>query len=425
MVIIDREIFPNFHVGDKNPPIYQGILNISPESFYKGSVIKPEIFTKVVDDFLVKNVKILDVGSRSTAPGVIAITREEELERLRPYISTLCEILPKDIVVSVDTQYSEIAQYCIKELRQANLRVIVNDVAGLKMDEKMMDVIVDQDIPIILMASHQRPGDLLSVDSILESLFESVETLEKRNYDLNKLIVDPGIGKWIPEKTYEYDLAIIDNLERFRVFLQPILVGISRKSFIGTVLNKRDPADRLSGTLAATTIAVYNGAHIIRTHDVTPELQEMVKLACAIRKNPLISEIDGITAEFISCIREPIEARFFLRRMGVTPAGARIMDSKMITKLILLENVTVPQALILKQELLARGGDVAIHKSVVTTENKKYDKSQNVILIGTEKQLTLLVNKLRGQQLELDKIGTLISDVLMKSREVKSLHTIK
>ena len=75
--------------------------------------------------------------------------------------------------------------------------------------------------------------------------------------------------------------------------------------------------------------------------------------------------------------------------------------------------------------MLARGGDVAVHKNVVTTENKKFDKSQNVVLIGTEKQLKLLVNKLRGQQLELDKIGTLISDVLMKSREVKSLHSIK
>jgi dihydropteroate synthase len=249
--------------------------------------------------------------------------------------------------------------------------------------------------------------------------------LESKNYDLNKLIIDPGIGKWIPEKTFEYDLSIIDNLERFRIFLQPILVGISRKSFIGAVLNKKNPADRLVGTLASTTIAVYNGAHIIRTHDVTPELQEMVKMASAIRKNPLVSEIDGIKGELISCIREPIEARFFLRRMGVTPAGARIMDSKMLTKLIQLENITAPQALILKQEMLARGGDVAIHKDVVTTENQKFDQIHNAILIGTEKQLKLLVNKLKGQQLDLDKIGTLISDILMRSREVKSLHTIK
>ncbi|MHA1109571.1 MAG: dihydropteroate synthase [Promethearchaeota archaeon] len=424
MVIINRELFPNFYVGDTTPPIFQGILNLSPESFYKGSVIQPDIFKRVVDEFLAKGVKILDIGSRSTAPGVTAITREEELERLKPYISTLCESIPKDVIVSIDTQYSEIAHYCIKELHQANLRVIVNDVAGLKTDDEMMDVVTDHDVPLILMASHKRPGDLLSVDSILESLFESIETLETKNFDLNKLIIDPGIGKWIPEKTFEYDLSIIDNLERFRVFMQPILVGISRKSFIGTVLNKKRAEDRLTGTLASTTIAVYNGAHIIRTHEVTPELLEMVKMAHAIRKNPLVSETDGITAEFISCIREPIEARFFLRRMGVTPAGARIMDEKMLTKLILLENVTAPQALILKQEMLARGGDVAVHKNVVTTENKKYDKSQNVVLIGTEKQLKLLVNKLRGQKLELDKIGTLISDVLMKSREVKSLHSI-
>ncbi|MBN2155820.1 MAG: dihydropteroate synthase [Candidatus Lokiarchaeota archaeon] len=424
MVIIHRDIFPDFFIGDQTPPLFQGILNLSPESFYKGSVIQPDIFNGVVKDFLKKGVKILDVGSRSTAPGVISITREEELERLKPYISTLCESLPKDIIISVDTQYSDIAKYCITQLQQENLRVIINDVSGLKIDPHMIDTIIDHDIPLILMASHKRPGDLLSVDSILESLFESIQTLEQKNYDMNKLIIDPGIGKWVPEKTFEYDLSIIDDLERFRVFLQPILVGISRKSFIGSVLDKKDPEDRLIGTLAATTIAVYNGAHIIRTHDVTDELQEMVTMAYAIRKNPLVSELDGITAEFISCIREPIEARYYLRRMGVTPAGARIMDTKMITKLILLENITAPQALVLKQELLARGGDVAIHKNVVTTENQKYEKNQKVILIGTEKQLQLLVNKLKGQQLELDKIATLISDVLMKSREVKSLHTI-
>ncbi len=109
-------------------------------------------------------------------------------------------------------------------------------------------------------------------------------------------------------------------------------------------------------------------------------------MAHAIRKNPIVTEVDGITAELISCIREPVEARLFLRRMGVTPAGARIMDSKMLTKLISLENVTAPQALILKQEMLARGGDVAIHKDVVTTENHKYDRIHNVVLIGTEKR---------------------------------------
>lgn len=424
MVTINRELFPNFYVGDKTPPILQGILNLSPESFYKGSIIQPDIFKEVVNDFIANGVKILDLGSRSTAPGVIAITREEELERLKPYISMLSDSLPKEIIISIDTQYSEIAQYCIKELHQANLRVIVNDVAGLKMDQKMIDVVVDHDVPLILMASHKRPGDLLSVDSILESLFESINTLENRNYNLDKLIIDPGIGKWIPEKTFEYDLSIIDNLERFRVFMQPILVGISRKSFIGTVLNKKNAADRLTGTLASTTIAVYNGAHIIRTHDVTPELQEMVQMASAVRKNPVVSEIDGMTAELVSCIREPIEARYFLQRMGVTPAGARIMDSKMLTKLILLENVTAPQALILKQEMLARGGDVAIHKDVVTTENQKYDKVHDIMLIGTEKQLKLLVNKLKGQQLDLDKISTLISGILMHSREVKSLHSI-
>ena len=148
----------------------------------------------VVENYLENDVKILDIGSRSTAPGVITITREEELERLKPYISILCDSIKKGTVVSIDTQYSEIAQYCINKLQEANIRVMINDVSGLKMDDNMLNVISENDIPLILMASNRRPGDLLSVDSILESIFESIYALENKNYDLNKLIIDPGIG---------------------------------------------------------------------------------------------------------------------------------------------------------------------------------------------------------------------------------------
>jgi dihydropteroate synthase len=265
----------------------------------------------------------------------------------------------------------------------------------------------------------------MSVNSILESIFESILELERKNYNLKRLIIDPGIGKWIPEKTFEYDLSIIDNLERFRAFGQPILVGISRKSFIGTVLNKKDPSERLNGTLAATVIAVYNGAHVIRTHDVTPNLVEMITMAKAIRKKPLIVKKDGIIGGLLGSIKESKEARFYQRlKLSVTPAGARIMDKKMVTKLIQLDNITAPQSMILKQELLARGGDVAIHKDAISTENAKYERNQRVVLIGTEKQLYSLAEKLKGQQLELDKISDLITEILEKSLEDKYLHSI-
>lgn len=423
MVIIQREIFPGFSIGDLELPILQGIVNISPESFYKGSIVRRDEINGKIKNFLDNGVKILDVGARSTAPGVNPITQEEELERLTPFLEKLLENIPQDIIISIDTQYSKIAEKCINQCKKSGFRVIVNDISGLKTDPKLTDVVINHDVPLILMASDQRPGDLLSVNSILESLFESITNLEKRNYN-NKIILDPGIGRWVPEKTPEYDLGIIDNLERFRVFGYPILVGISRKSFLGSVLDNKKPEGRYYGSLAATTIAVYNGAHIIRTHDASPEFMDMIKVAKAIRKRPLIVKKNGITGGWLGCIKDPIEGRIFQRIMGVTPAGSRIMDKKTVTKLILLDNITAPQALILKQEMLSRGGDVAIHKDAVTTENGKHTQNQKALIIGTEKQIYSLIEKLKGQQLDLDKISVIITEVLEKSREDKYLHSI-
>lgn len=424
MVLINKELFPNFNIGDNFPPIIQGVINISPESFYKGSIFKVDQINGQFQKFLDNGVKIFDVGARSTAPGVAPITKEEELARIKPFLNVIVNNIPNSIILSIDTQYSEIAEYSIKFCSEHNFRVIINDVSGLRTDPNMAKIIVDYNVPLILMASNQKPGDILSVNSILENIFNNILTLEKLNYDINKLIIDPGIGKWIPAKTYEYDLAIIDNLERFRVFNQPICVGLSRKSFIGTVLNKQNPSDRYFGTLAATTIAIYNGAHIIRTHDATPELNEMITMAHAIRKRPLIIQENDITGILVGCVKDPLDGRYLQRLIGVTPAGSRIMDRKMVTKIILIENITAPQALILKEEMLARGGDTAIHKDVITTENAKYKKNQKVLLIGTEKQLYALVDKLKGQQLELDKIGRIVLTLLEKSREDKFLHSI-
>lgn len=423
MVFIKKEVFPDFIIGDEYEPILQGIVNLSPESFYKQSVVKRDEINGKVKSFIDNGAKILDIGARSTAPGVIPITQEEEIERLKPFLESLVNTISKDIVLSIDTQYSSIAQYCIDFCNKHDFRSMINDVSGLKTDSKMIDIVVNNDVPLILMASTQRPGDIVSVNAILESIHESIIELDRKNYDLNKLIIDPGIGKWIPEKTYEYDLSIIDNLERFRVFGQPILVGISRKSFITGVLGQRPPDQRYNGTLAATTIAVYNGAHIIRTHDITEELVEMIRMGQAIRKKPLYIDKNEINGGLITSIKDPIEARIYQRRIGVTPAGSRIMANKMVTKLILLDNITAPQALVLKQEMLARGGDVAIHKDAVTTENQKYDKNQSCVLIGTEKQLTSLIEKLKGQQLELDKIAEILIEILDKSREDKFLHS--
>ena len=134
------------------------------------------------------------------------------------------------------------------------------------------------------MASRKIPGDLLTVDEIIDQFKTSIYELKNKGYDENLIILDPGIGKWIKEKTHDHNLKIIGNLEILRILSKPILVAISR-SFIGTTLNIQEPENRLNGTLAATVIAIYNGAHIIRTHDVNTQLLEMIKMAEEIRRN--------------------------------------------------------------------------------------------------------------------------------------------
>jgi dihydropteroate synthase len=114
---------------------------------------------------------------------------------------------------------------------------------------------------------------------------KTFEILERKGYDEKKIIIDPGIGRWIEKKTPEFDLKIIGNLTKLRSLNKPILVAISRKTFIGATLNISEPEKRLNGTLSATAIAVYKGAHIIRTHDVNQQLMEIIKIAEEIRKS--------------------------------------------------------------------------------------------------------------------------------------------
>jgi dihydropteroate synthase len=157
-------------------------------------------------------------------------------------------------------------------------------VSCLCTDPSLADWICDIDKPVILMAAHDRPGDSLGIKQTVEDLKRGIETLERKGLSTaSRVIIDPAVGRWIPEKHPPYDCEIIARLDEFRVLGQPILAGISRKSFIGSILEKKDPAARYQGTLTATAIAVFNGAHIIRTHDITAETRDTVILAKAIR----------------------------------------------------------------------------------------------------------------------------------------------
>lgn len=401
MTLINAEI-AGMKVGDLHPARVMGVINLSEESFYKGSIVSGNQVAERAAMMVEEGADILDIGARSTAPGVKPISVQEEGGRLLPALKSVLEVV--DVPVSVDTQYANIAKKSLSAGAQ-----IINDISGLKNDPDMVMTASDFDASVILMATKKVPGDCLTFSETRAALVESVDMAEDGG--ITDIVIDPGIGRWVPEKTHEYDLALLNNFERFRVLGRPVLMAVSRKSFIGGVLSMPDPSDRLAGTLACTAIAVYKGAHIVRTHDVK-ETMDAVKMAEVVRSGPITVEKDGYQVVIIDCIKEPEDSTVLMRSVGVTDAGAKIMKDKTVSTVMFIKNVTASEALVLKQEVLARGGDAAIHRGAISGEIEVAD----VLLFGTVAQIKSLVHKLRMQSLNLPIIGDLIQECIAKER---------
>ncbi|WP_420846919.1 dihydropteroate synthase [Methanococcoides seepicolus] len=235
---------------------------------------------------------------------------------------------------------------------------------------------------------------------------------ELRRIDTDNLILDPAIGKWVPEKSAMYDLETIDQFERLKVFEKPLLAAISRKSFIGDLLNK--PAtERLYGSLAAAAIVVQKGAHIIRTHDVA-ETFDVVQIAAAVRSRQPVVEENGFEVSVLD-IPYPYDAALSMRNIGVTGTGSKIMKNKTVSRVLRISNITTTEALIIKQEILARGGDAALERDAVSHETEKTD----VIVIGTLLQVRKLADKLECQARNLPLISRMIKDALKQESDIE------
>jgi len=280
---IYTKLYDLLEIGDNLPTVIIGVINLSPESFYQGSVYEePKKIRKGASDMIKNGAQILDIGGRSTAPWSEKISIEKEMHRMEIAMENVCDIIPNNIIISIDTQYREVAETAFEIASKTNKKIIINDVSCLKTDPSLSSFIIEKDLPVIIMASKKVPGDLCTIEEIIEEFNRTIENLKKEGYNEDNIMLDPGIGHWIEEKTHIYDLKIIGNLHKLRELNKPLLVAISRKSFIGTTLDIPEPEKRLNGTLAATAIAIYNGAHIVRTHDVTPQLFEFVKMSKAI-----------------------------------------------------------------------------------------------------------------------------------------------
>jgi dihydropteroate synthase len=403
-MVVDTDIC-GIKVGDRYPSHVMGIINLSPESFYENSVVNPDSVLDVSLKMVENGASFLDLGARSTWRCSEKITRKEELERILPVLEALEGNV--DAVISVDTMFSDIAEEALK--RGAN---IINDVSGFTADPRMIKVVADCGCPAIIMASEKFPGDLLGMDSIIKALDSTIQAAEAGGIEPEKLILDPAIGKWTDEKLPIYDFETLDDFERLKIFEKPLLAALSRKSFIGEVLEK--PAtERLYGSLAAAAIAVYKGAHIIRTHDV-PETFDVVKLSGALRSRTSVVK-EGRYEVSVLEVKTPEDAAMAMRKLGATSIGAHVMQNKSIHLILRARNLTTTEALIIKQEMLARGGDAALTRDAVSHETEITD----ILIMGTLLQFERLARKLKGQARSLPLIAEMIHECIANRNDLE------
>jgi dihydropteroate synthase len=267
-----------FALGEKT--LVMGVLNVTPDSFSDGGLYSEKEKAvarglKMVEE----GADFIDIGGESTRPGSKPLPLEEELRRVLPVIESL--VRETDVPISIDTYKSAVAGKAIQAGAQ-----LINDISGLHFDPDLAEVAAKEEVPVILMHLRGTPETMQSnihydslFSEILRSLKESIERAERAGVDSDRIIVDPGIGFG---KTMEHNLLILKQLSEFRILGKPLLLGTSRKSFIGKVLGAEGVSDRLEGTLASVAIGVFNGAHIVRCHDVR-EAKRAVALADAIR----------------------------------------------------------------------------------------------------------------------------------------------
>ncbi len=257
-----------------------GILNVTPDSFSDGGLFldKKNAVRKGLQ-LIEDGADILDIGGESTRPGSNPITSEEEKKRILPVIS---EIRKKtDALISVDTTKSEV----LKSALDAGADIL-NDISGMRSDPKIRELVATKDIPVIIMHMKGTPRNMQENPEYGNVIHEIKSFLQQRVTEAltagikkKKIIIDPGIGFG---KRLKDNLRIISNLSAFNELGFPILIGVSRKSFIGDLL-ALSPEKRIEGTIASSLISILQGAHILRVHDVS-SLKKAVTVAEAIIK---------------------------------------------------------------------------------------------------------------------------------------------
>ncbi|MDP3260340.1 MAG: dihydropteroate synthase [Thermodesulfovibrionales bacterium] len=258
-----------------------GILNVTPDSFSDGGqYFDRTLAIKRAHEMVEEGADIIDIGGESTRPGSEPVSLQEEISRTIPVI----EALAKDIKVpiSIDTYKAEVAKMALDAGAS-----IVNDISGLRFDTEMPKVVSQYKVPVVIMHIKGTPKNMqinpqyeALIPEVMDYLRESIRLAVESGIAEDKIIIDPGIGFG---KTFDHNLEIIKNLREFTLLEKPLLVGVSRKAFIGKILGDAPASERLEGTAAAVAISILNGANIIRVHDVK-EMKKVALVADAVKR---------------------------------------------------------------------------------------------------------------------------------------------
>lgn len=270
-----------YRLNLKNRTHIMGVLNITPDSFHKESRVKSiNNALKRAEKMIHEGADILDIGGESTRPGSEPVPEDEELKRILPAIKAI--IKKFDIPLSVDTYKYSVAKTVLQEGVS-----IINDISGLHFSPEMAPTIASSNAGVIIMHisgkpknMHENPSYKNLMEEIKSYLKEGVNKATSCGIEEDRIIIDPGIGFG---KNFSHNISIMKKLKELKSLNKPVLLGLSRKSFIGKILNL-PVEERLEGSLAASVIGIINGAQILRTHDVK-ETKRAVAVADTILNN--------------------------------------------------------------------------------------------------------------------------------------------
>ena len=258
-----------------------GIVNVTPDSFSDGGkFFSLEASYKHSVKLIKDGADILDIGGESSRPGAKPISVEQEMDRVLPLITKIHSSFPQAII-SIDTTKAQVAEEAIKAGAK-----IINDISGLSNDKNMVNIVSNYDVPVVIMHMQGNPETMQKkpfyndlINDIKLFFKDRIDYIRKFGILKEQIILDPGIGFG---KTFLDNFKLINHLDKFSEFDLPILIGPSRKSFIGAALNE-EPEFRLEGTSAAVAAGILRGARIVRVHDVY-QMKKVVKIADLIRK---------------------------------------------------------------------------------------------------------------------------------------------